>query len=133
MKTSVKKITLAVLPLVAFLLIAPSSALAKRKHKHHDHDSYSRYDNDRDCRDGRNRHSKRHHWNRDYGYYNEGRYYDGRYYDDGYDGRRSRFPYTNNLPPYYGSPYGSPYGNPSSYYPPTTGVLPWLDILFPRY
>ena len=139
MKTSLKKITLAVLPLVAFLLIAPSSALAKRKHKHHDHDSYSRYDNDqdRDCRDGRNRHSKRHHQNRDYGYnngrYNDGRYNDGRYYDDGYSGRRSRSPYTNDVPPYYGSPYGSPYGNPSSYYPPTTGTLPLLDMLIPRY
>ncbi len=135
MKTSLKKITLAVLPLVAFLLIAPSSALAKRKHNHHDHDSYSRYDNDdRDCRDGRNRHSKRHHRNRDYGHYNDGRYHDGRYrddryYGDGYSGRRSRSPYTNDLPPYYGSPYG----NPSSYDSPTTGALPWLDILLPRY
>ena len=125
MKTSLKKITLAVLPLVAFLLIAPSSALAKRKHKHHDHDSYSRYyDDDDDCRRDRNRYTNRLSRAR------ENRYYDGRYYDDGYYGRpsRPRAPNTNN-PPYYGSPYG----NPSSYYPPTTGALPWLDMLLPRY
>ena len=123
MKTSLKKITLAVLPLVAFLLIAPSSALAKNKHKHRDHDSYSRrYDDD--CRHDRNRYDNR--LSRDRG----NGYYDDRYYDDAYYGRpsRPRSPYTND-PPYYGSPYG----NPSSYYPPSNGALPWLDLLLPRY
>lgn len=130
MKTSLKKITLAVLPFAALLLVAPSSALAKKKHKHYDHDSYSRYDDD--CRHGRNRHNHRHGRDRNYGYYDDRSYYeDGYYY-----GRpsRSRSPYTNETPPYYGSPYGNSYGNPSSYYPPSsTGALPWLDILLPRY
>jgi hypothetical protein len=116
MKTPLKKITLAVLPLVALLLIAPFSAFAKEKHKHCNRDSYSRYDDDY-SRYGRNR---------DYGYY------DDRYYGDDYYRRpsRSRSRYND---PYYGSPYGSPYGNPSSYYPPSNGSLPWLDLLFPRY
>jgi hypothetical protein len=137
MKTSLKKITFAVLPLVAFLLIAPSSALAKRKHKHHDYDSYSRYydddsysryDDDDDCRHGRNRYNNHYGRNRDYGYY------DDRYYDNGYYGRPSRSRSPRYDDSYYGSPYGNPYGNPSSYYPPSsTGVLPWLDILLPRY
>ena len=120
MKPALKKITLAVLPLVAFLLIAPSSALAKKRHKHCNRDSYSRYDND----------SYRYGRNQNYGYY------DNRYYGDDYYRRpsRSRSRYYD---PYYGSPYGnsygSPYGNPSSYYPPSTGALPWLDLLLPRY
>ena len=128
MKTSLKKITLAILPLVALLLIAPSSALAKKKHKHCNRDSYSRYDDDN--RHGWNRYNNRHGRNRDYGYY------DDRSYDDGYYGRPSRSRSQYNNPYYgssYGSPYGSSYGNPSSYYPPSNGALPWLDLLIPRY
>jgi hypothetical protein len=124
MKTPLKKIALAVLPLVALLLIVPSSALAKKKHKHCNRDSYSRYDDY--SRYGWNQYDNRYGRNRNYGYY------DDRYYGDDYYRRpsRSRSRYND---PYYGSPYGSPYGNPSSYYPPSNGSLPWLDLLFPRY
>ena len=111
MKTVLKKVTLVVLPLVAFLLITPTSVLAKKRHKHCDRNYYSRYDNDYYSR---------------YGQYRNDRYYDDRYYGDDYYRRPSRSRYYD---PYYGSPYG----NPSSYYPPSTGALPWLDLLFPRY
>ena len=110
MKSSLKKITLAVLPLVALLLIAPSSALAKKNHKHCNRDYYSRYDNDY------------------YRRYDRNQYY-GRYYDDYYR-RPSRSRYYD---PYYGSPsYGSPYGNPYSS-PSSAGTVPWWGLLFPRY
>jgi hypothetical protein len=115
MKSALKKITLAVLPLVALLLTAPSSALAKKKHKHCNRDSYSRYDDD--YRYGRDRYDNR--LSRD-----RGNYYDGRYYGDDYYRRPSRSRYR------YNDPYD---GNPSSYYPPSTGALPWLDLLLPRY
>ena len=112
MKTVLKKVTLVVLPLVAFLLIAPTSALAKKRHRHCDRDHYSRYDNDYHSR---------------YGRYRNDRYYYDRYYGDDYYRRPSRYRSR-----YYDPYYGSPYGNPSSYYP-STGALPWLDLLFPRY
>ncbi|MSQ48616.1 MAG: hypothetical protein EXR78_09600 [Deltaproteobacteria bacterium] len=157
MKTSLKKITAAVLPLVVFLLIAPSSALAKRKHRHHDYDSYSRYDDDDCYRDRSNNRLSRGRWDRYSNGRDDNRYYDDtrsgwghdrRYYDDTrsgwgqgrgyYDGRYSGGHYSDR-PSYPGAVYNnpplyeeSPYGNSSSYYPPTTGVLPWLDILLPR-
>lgn len=125
MKSSLKKITLAILPLVAFLLIAPSSALAKKKHKHCDRDYYSRYGDD----------YYRYDRNRDYGRYDD-RYYDDSYrrpsryrprYDTPYYGDSYRNPYS-----YPSSTYGNPYGNPYSY-PSSTGTFPWWDLLFPRY
>jgi hypothetical protein len=114
MKSSLKKVTLAVLPLVALLLVAPSSALAKKKHKDCNRDYYSRYDTD---------YYRRYDQNRYYGRY------DDRYYDDYYR-RPSRSRYYD---PYYGSPsYGNPYGNSYSY-PSSAGTFPWWDLLFPRY
>jgi hypothetical protein len=120
MKTSLKKIALAVLPLVAFLLIAPSLALAKNKHKHCNRDSYSRYDDNYGY--SRNRYDNRLSQNWGNGYYGD------RYYGDDYNRRPSRSRYRYN-DPYYGSPYG----NPSSSYSPSNGALPWLDLLIPRY
>jgi len=110
MKTS-KKIALTILPLIALLLIAPSSALAKKKHKHCNRDNYySRYDDD----------SYR---------YDQNRYYD-RYddrYDNGYYRRPSPYPSQYDTP-YYGGSYGNPYSYPSS-----SGTFPWWELLFPRY
>lgn len=114
MKTSVKQITLAVLPLVALLLTTPSLALAK-KHKHcHRGDYYSRYDDD---------------------YYR----YDQNRYDDRYDNRYNNDYYRRPSPspsqydtPYYGGSYGGSYGNPYSY-PSSSGTFPWWELLFPRY
>jgi hypothetical protein len=114
MKSSLKKITLAVLPLVALLLTTPSLALAKRNKHCNRGDYYSRYDDNYYRRYDRNQ------------YYGR---YDDRYYDNYYRRpSRSRYYDPSYSSPYYGNPYGNPYSYPSS-----AGTFPWWNLLLPRY